>query len=305
MSNTLTVPCSQSSPVHKLTRELFETAGVPVAPRVDPTPSTPAAAAVLSNTRSPQEWERVIRGAWQKEVARIVEVGRLLTQARAQLSPEAFKALRLPFGERMRRMLISIAANPIIADPRNHGSVPASWRTLYELTKISHHDLLAAIKSSIVHPDMERKEVAALRSIQCDSRASSSLPGQTTAPIALESTTADQLRAHLDKLGRAGVCAVMSPELLVEIAEHALGQEIRISDPSSDLAGLLTRILRHGLASTVEADRAQIAERIAAKLKTNGFDHHAVVIAFTKAAAPKARASNKRKSGKRRSPPTL
>ncbi len=42
----------------------------------------------------------------------------------------------LPFGERTARMLKRIVEDPRITD-RNHGSgLPASWRTLYEITKL-------------------------------------------------------------------------------------------------------------------------------------------------------------------------
>ena len=61
--------------------------------------------AILSNARSPQEFEALIQGAWQKETGRILEVGKLLLQAREQLLPAVFKGLRLPFKARMAQML--------------------------------------------------------------------------------------------------------------------------------------------------------------------------------------------------------
>jgi hypothetical protein len=104
-----------------LTRELFEAAGVRVAWKSEQSTPIPQPPAILSNARSPQEWEVLIQGAWQKETGRILEVGKLLLQAREQLLPAVFKALRLPFKARMAQMLAKIAANPVLADPANHG----------------------------------------------------------------------------------------------------------------------------------------------------------------------------------------
>jgi hypothetical protein len=152
----------------RLTRELFEAVGLAVtwgsANRGSP-PATPKVEppAILSNTRSAAQFEKLIRTAWQSGVGSIVEVGDLLRQARDELQPEDFKALRLPFGRRTVQMLVKIAANSVLSDPANHGSLPPCWRTLYELTKIDKGDLESAIAEGVVHPDMQRKNAVVLR----------------------------------------------------------------------------------------------------------------------------------------------
>src|SRR6266498_608346 len=111
-----TVDGTSNSAVAPLTRELFEAAGVPVAWTREQAIPIRQPPAILSNARSPQEFEALIQSAWQKETGRILEVGKLLLQAREQLLPAVFKALRLPFKARMAQMLAKIAANPVLAD---------------------------------------------------------------------------------------------------------------------------------------------------------------------------------------------
>lgn len=57
---------------------------------------------------------------------------------------------------------MAIAANPVLADPTHVSSLPPSWGTLYELSRLDEPVLLKAIQDCRVHPKMERKDVAAL-----------------------------------------------------------------------------------------------------------------------------------------------
>jgi hypothetical protein len=112
-----------------------------------------------------QIWAGRIATSWQKCVEGIVETGKLLIEAKADLGHGRFEdmvLLKLPFDPRTARMLMSIAENPAIAN-RNHGSVlPPSWRTLYELARLSPAVIEEKIKSGKINPKMERKDAVAL-----------------------------------------------------------------------------------------------------------------------------------------------
>jgi hypothetical protein len=103
-----------------------------------------------------------IVAAWQKTTESIIDTGRLLIEAKAKIEHGEFEDMidaQLPFGPRAARMLMAIAANPVLSD-RNHGSVlPPSWRTLYELSRLDGQVLLARIEDHSVNPGMERKDV--------------------------------------------------------------------------------------------------------------------------------------------------
>ena len=105
--------------------------------------------------------------------------------------------------------------------------------------------------------------------------------------------TPDQRRDHLDRVGRKGLCAEMSLELLAELEEHVLGQHIETADASSSIAVTLTRILQYALSATSESERANAIARIRAKLKANNRTLHDVVIAIAGAASKKRKAGSK------------
>jgi hypothetical protein len=277
----------------ELTSEPFEAADISVSWRREPAAVPPAP--ILSNARSSQEWERLIQSAWQKDTTRILEVGKLLTQAREQLSPETFEVLRLPFKRRMAQMLMKIAANPVLADPANRGSLPPSWRTLYELTKLSHRELVEAIENGTVHPDMERKDVDVLRGVQRGSRSGQKPPPVGDLGIAWEASTPDQRRKHFDVLGREGLCAALSPELLSQLQDHIIGQQIHTAEASSNFAVTLTSILRRALVETDLGRRDAILERLNAKLSANNRTFHDVCVAVAGAADNRRRVSKRRR----------
>jgi Protein of unknown function (DUF3102) len=110
--------------------------------------------------RTAAEYADRITQCWRKSVEAIFEVGRLLIRAKDSLQHGQFESMiegSLPFGSRTARMLMSIANDSRLTD-RNHGSVlPCSWRTLYELTKLSDSEFKKGIKSGVICPDMERK----------------------------------------------------------------------------------------------------------------------------------------------------
>jgi hypothetical protein len=276
---------NSNSAVAPLTRQLFEAAGVPAARRREQAIPIAQPLAILSNARSPREWEALIQGAWQKETGRILEVGKLLLQAREQLPPDVFKALRLPFKARMAQMLAKISANPVLADPANHGSLPPCWRTLYELTKVPSVELRSAIETGVVHPGMHRKDVDSLRGRgfkieESNSGAHETNTGNEKMPLLRwKEMTPEQQAKYLDSIGATALLAAMSPALHEEIAARDLGHKARSASASSSLAVNLTQILRHALSADDSTALLEL-ERIKTKLKSNGRTYGDVMIAL-------------------------
>jgi N6-adenosine-specific RNA methylase IME4 len=110
------------------------------------------------------DWAARITARWQDSVEAIIDVGRLLMQAKEDLAHgEWFPMIeRLPFSARTAQMLIRISEHPAISNP-NHGSdLPVSWRSLYELTKLDEPEFMAALEARLIHPEMQRKDVVKL-----------------------------------------------------------------------------------------------------------------------------------------------
>jgi hypothetical protein len=118
---------------------------------------------VVTTTDARGAWAKKISDQWRNSVNAIIQVGSMLAQAKKAISPNDFAAMianDLPFGERAAQMMVAVGQSERLA---NHGSaLPASWRTLYELQRLPEKIFEKAVKDGRIHPDMERREVAAL-----------------------------------------------------------------------------------------------------------------------------------------------
>ena len=114
---------------------------------------------------SRQEYAMRIGGAWRNAVECYIEAGSWLVEAKKELEHGEFEAMireELPFTESTARRLMNIALHPVLANRAHVNDLPASWGTLYELSKMKQEDLERAIEDGVVHPKMERKDTVAL-----------------------------------------------------------------------------------------------------------------------------------------------
>jgi N6-adenosine-specific RNA methylase IME4 len=114
-------------------------------------------------------WSCRIVAAWNKSREAIFEVGRLLIEAKDALPHGSFEAMvesELPFGSRTAQMLMRISTDERLTKA-NHGSaLPASWRTLAQLTTLDDVTLERGFSEGIIKPDMQRKDVVALKRVE-------------------------------------------------------------------------------------------------------------------------------------------
>jgi len=126
----------------------------------------------ISLTRT--QWVERIGGVWdvsaQEAIGAWLQIGRDLIAAKDDLEHGEFLAMieqDLPFGKRSAQMLMKIASDQRITQTNrntNHGALlPASWRTLYELTRLEDAEFDQLIADGVIRPDMERKEVNKVR----------------------------------------------------------------------------------------------------------------------------------------------
>jgi len=113
-------------------------------------------------------WVGRINAAWRQSVADIIETGKLIAAAKRAL-PGEFEAMierDLCFGARTARRLMAIANDTRL---RTHGSaLPASWRTLYELSRLGDDEFDAAVAAGAINAEMQRKDVAQFLNDQRD-----------------------------------------------------------------------------------------------------------------------------------------
>jgi hypothetical protein len=107
----------------------------------------------------------LIRVAWQKAVEDILETGARLIEAKAELDPSEYEAMLqedLPFDRSTANRLKIIAAHQVLANRAYTHTLPASWMTLYELSKLRPERLLLLIEDGTVNPGLQQKEAIAL-----------------------------------------------------------------------------------------------------------------------------------------------
>ena len=128
---------------------------------------------VIVKESSADYWAPRISAEWRKSVEGIVRVGLALAAAKAACKQGEFLRLfkghpeavadPVPFGEDTAERLINVASHPVLSDSAHGRSLPQSWRTLYELTKLEDEQILAGIKAGEIGPEMTRSQAAALR----------------------------------------------------------------------------------------------------------------------------------------------
>jgi hypothetical protein len=107
-----------------------------------------------------------IKASWQKAVESILETGRVLMEAKAELPHGEFGKMikdKLPFGVRTAEMLMNIAEHAVLSNAKFVSHLPPSWGTLHELAQLPEATLLAAIEDGEVNPDMDRADAVRLR----------------------------------------------------------------------------------------------------------------------------------------------
>lgn len=107
-------------------------------------------------------WAARITACWRASVEAILEVGRLLTAAKDALPHGAFGSMiesELPFGSSTAQRLMAIAGDVRLSNPAHVQHLPASWGTLYELTKLPDDEFERKIADGTIRPDMMRRDL--------------------------------------------------------------------------------------------------------------------------------------------------
>lgn len=110
-----------------------------------------------------ERWGSKIRVAWTKTVGSVVEVGKLINQAKEDLGA-SFRELeeRLPFHSSTATYLTKIAEHPVLSNRDYWPKLPSSYNTLYALCALGEVELIAFIDSGQVTPKTTLSEAKAL-----------------------------------------------------------------------------------------------------------------------------------------------
>jgi hypothetical protein len=111
-------------------------------------------------------WAARVHDQLGKAVAAIVATGRELLAAKAELKHGDWGRLfrdhplhvvnPLRFSDTTARRFMKIAKNPVLANPAHGPLLPPSYRTLYELTKMSPDSLEQALADGLIDAELDR-----------------------------------------------------------------------------------------------------------------------------------------------------
>lgn len=117
---------------------------------------------LIPNTATRKQWVAKIIAAWRSSVGGILETGRLLTEAKAELEHGEFEAMiesDLPFGARTTQMLMKISHNSRFAKAKYTSLLPPNWYCLYQLTKLSDEEFERRIGDGTIRSDMRQADI--------------------------------------------------------------------------------------------------------------------------------------------------
>lgn len=101
-----------------------------------------------------------------KGVESFIETGRRIIDAKGALEHGQFMRMveeRLPFNHHTVNKFMNIATDERILKCSHGDILPASWTTLYEMTRLDNGTFKRAIADGTIHPGVERKTITALR----------------------------------------------------------------------------------------------------------------------------------------------
>jgi hypothetical protein len=148
----------------------------------------------LSNHPSVEEWAEIIGTDFRRSVEATIAAGRHLQEAKDQLDDERSEFLqlldRIGIHETTACKLMRIAAHPVISDFSHVKKLPLAWGTLYELTTLPTDVFEAKLADGTVTPEMERKDVEALKA---------TLKGEARQPRTRRSATQRDRECELER----------------------------------------------------------------------------------------------------------
>lgn len=104
-------------------------------------------------SKSREEWAAVINAEWRKSIESIIQTGRDLVQAKAELSHGDYEAMcreDIDFSPEMARGLRGIAEHPEIGKAKGPTDLPPSWSVLASLSELNEGEFKWAKERGLI-----------------------------------------------------------------------------------------------------------------------------------------------------------
>lgn len=119
---------------------------------------------LIHSQKQLNQWRSKIESAWQKSVASVIEVGKLIKEAKNELGV-SYNLLEteLPFSSTVASFLVKIAEHPVLSNPAYFAKLPNSYNTLYHLTSVDNKQLVQQIEAGQITPNYTLSSAKQLR----------------------------------------------------------------------------------------------------------------------------------------------
>ena len=119
---------------------------------------------IVASQKELNEWRNRITSAYQKSVASVIEVGKLVKQAKERLGVSyELLVTELPFSASNAAYFVKIAEHPVLSNPQYHHSLPSAYNTLYYLAGVEEGELIEQIESGQITPNFSLHNSKVLR----------------------------------------------------------------------------------------------------------------------------------------------
>jgi hypothetical protein len=115
--------------------------------------------------RTRTEWADRIQNGVEGATASIIQLGRDLIEARADLGPDFYPMVEDDLGrtKRWAQVLMSIGRHEVLTDTKHVSYLPSDTATLYKLSRMAVDDLTPRIGDGRVSPNLSRKDATRMQ----------------------------------------------------------------------------------------------------------------------------------------------
>lgn len=145
--------------------------------------------ALIHSQKQLTQWRTKIESAWQKSVASVIEVGKLIKEAKNELGVSySLLETELPFSSTVASFLVKIAEHPVLSNPAYFAKLPNSYNTLYHLTSVDNKQLVQQIEAGKITPNYTLTSAKILRD-------------QAPKSSSNKKTSSSKIKTHLYEVG--------------------------------------------------------------------------------------------------------
>ena len=232
-----------------------------------------------------ETWTFYIPAKIPHAVPGVIELGRVLAEAKTALAPAEYDRLfnerLVPFGRSSANQLIAIASHAVLANPTHAAVLPTAWTILGVLAGIPAELLDPAVREGRLSPTSSRSDAKTLyRALMPSRKAALAATASADHPVYLRADTPARRDARLDRMRELAAEGARSDQIAAAVNLHPATCRALMRKHGIDcVADRVTGRSRRLNADRILEDLVRSAHGIAEDIKLIAFEQltHAAV----------------------------